>query len=143
MERRGRTDGYGYCKHCSYSAMVFEPLTKCCKCGKLTAYSKDTRGRFYCETCSRVMPKAVTPEYYLDYKNRIPRRRKKMVKQGASMKLYGGDRYGKVKMKISFDIRFDGNGRSVFTLGIKRMVRNMVRLSRIKKRWKLHRELNG
>lgn len=143
MERRGRTDGYGYCKHCSYSAMVFEPLTKCCKCGKLTAYSKDTRGRFYCETCSRVMPKSVTPKYDLYYKDRIPRRCKKKVKQGASMKLYGGNRYGKVKMKISFDIRFDGNGRSVFTLGIKRMVRNMVRLSRLKKRWKLYRELNG
>ena len=89
------------------------------------------------------MPKAVTPEYYLDYKNRIPRRCKKKVKQGASMKLYGGNRYGKVKMKISFDICLEGNGRSVFTLGIERMVRNMVRLSRIKKRWKLHRELNG
>ncbi len=89
------------------------------------------------------MPKAVTPRFYLDYKNRIPRRRKKMVKQGASMKLYGGDRYRKVKMKISFDIHFEGNGRSVFTLGIKRMVRKMVYLSRIKKKWKLDRELNG
>ena len=41
MERRDRTDGYAYCKHCSYSSTVFEPLTKCCKCGKPTAHTKD------------------------------------------------------------------------------------------------------
>ncbi len=32
-ERRGQTDGYGYCKHCPMSKSdVFEPLTKCDVC---------------------------------------------------------------------------------------------------------------
>ena len=49
MERRDRKDGYGYCKHCSYSSMVFEPLTRCCKCGIPTNYCSDYKNNFYCK----------------------------------------------------------------------------------------------
>lgn len=48
-ERKGYTNGAGFCKHCGmFKSKAFEPTTKCCKCGSPTNYSADRVGNFYC-----------------------------------------------------------------------------------------------
>lgn len=86
MERRDRRDGYGYCRHCSYSAMVFESLNKCCKCKKPTNYNVDYKDRYYCKKHSKNMPKNPNPEPIAlfsrrELKHRIPRKYKKLLKK--------------------------------------------------------------
>jgi hypothetical protein len=93
MERRNRTDGYGYCKHCTYSATVFEPLTKCCKCGVPTAYSKDFRGKYYCKKHSINKPKSPDPNHWenkmmLSSEKRLPRKLKKKYKEAFAFDLF-------------------------------------------------------
>lgn len=92
MERRDRTDGYGYCKHCSYASRVFEPLTKCCKCGVPTAYALDYKNRNYCQKHAKYKPK--NPNRNAGWwtrmndmsRERLPRKLKKLVKQKAVAK---------------------------------------------------------
>jgi hypothetical protein len=88
MERRDRTDGYGYCKHCSYSSMVFEPLTKCCKCKTPTAYAQDHRKKWYCKKHRVTMPLDPNPSGFFSYrkKTRLPRKYKKKLKEAATLK---------------------------------------------------------
>jgi hypothetical protein len=109
MERRDRTDGYAFCKHCSYSATVFEPLTKCCKCKKPTAYAEDSRGNSYCKKHARVMPKALIPEWLHHKEKKLPRKLKKVMKYGVSMLIYK-QRYGKIKVRSFVFHSFTGNG---------------------------------
>lgn len=109
MERRHRTDGYAYCKHCSYSDTVFEPLTKCCKCKKPTAYSQDSKGNSYCKKHTRLMPKKLVPEWRHHREKRLPRKLKKVMKYGASMLIYK-HRYGKIKARALVYHSFTGNG---------------------------------
>ena len=109
MERRDRTDGYGYCKKCSYSHMVFQPLTKCCKCGKPTAYSKDYKGRYYCEKHNTTKPKNPNPgltERMTDPRNRLQRKRKKLLKKCATNKFQKENLFGKVKFSYKFSKKF-------------------------------------
>lgn len=110
MERRDRTDGYGYCKHCSYSSTVFEPLTKCCKCGKPTAYTKDYKGRWYCEKHSQSMPKNPNPSRWEMFDKRLPRKRKKFIKDCATRKFESQKIFGTVKMSGKYSIKFKCNG---------------------------------
>lgn len=133
MERRGRTDGYAYCKHCSYSAMVFEPLTRCCRCGVPTSYYKDTRGRFYCRKCDRVHPRKYEPSYMEYFRKRLPRKCKKMVKQGASALLYEGNRYGKVKYSIGCLFDISGNGRGFSSVWHEHLVNKCINAYKNKK----------
>lgn len=88
MERRNRRDGYGYCKHCSYASMVFEPLDKCCKCGVPTRYTTDYKGRHYCKKHGRNKPKNPNPsriERMMDMEDRrLPRKEKKLLKKASS-----------------------------------------------------------
>jgi hypothetical protein len=111
MERRDRTDGYGYCKHCSYSSMVFEPLTKCCKCGKPTNFSKDYKGNWYCKKHNRVKPKNPNPERWekMMYSgdSRLPRKRKKLLKKCAVRKFEESKVFGKVKFTYRVFIKFN------------------------------------
>jgi len=110
MERRDRTDGYAYCKHCAYSNMVFEPLTKCCKCGKPTNYTYDRKKNWYCKKHSVAMPRKLNPEWKLDSRGRrLPRKEKKMLKQGASVRLTGC-MYAKVKFRCRCLYEFRANG---------------------------------
>lgn len=97
MERRQRTDGYAYCKHCSYSAMVFEPLTKCCICHKPTAYTQDSKGNSYCKKHARLIPRKNKKGWpiLMSRMRRHPRKLKKTMKCGASMFFYH-HRYGTV-----------------------------------------------
>ena len=48
FERRGRTDGYAYCKHCSYSSTVLDPLTTCVECQTPTAKFHDKNKAHHC-----------------------------------------------------------------------------------------------
>ena len=84
MDRRDRTDGYAFCKHCTYSSTVFEPLTKCCKCGIPTNYTKDFRDKWYCKKHGRTKPKNPNPERWekwVDNDRRLPRKEKKSYKK--------------------------------------------------------------
>ncbi len=85
--------------------MVFEPLTKCCKCRKPAAYAKDFKGRVYCKKHSINKPKR--PAHLRDRSDRLfdferrrfPRRMKKRMKKGASKLFTENGFFGKVVMK--------------------------------------------
>lgn len=65
FERRGYTNGAGFCKHCGmFKGKAFEPTTLCCRCGTPTNYGVDTTGGFWCETCYPDMPEEVRPRWW-------------------------------------------------------------------------------
>jgi len=102
MERRDRKDGYGYCKHCSYSSMVFEPLTKCCKCGKPSNKTQDYKGNFYCDKHKVNKLRNPNPPRFLDdNRKRTPRKLKKALKIAAKREFEKEGTFGKVKFKTS------------------------------------------
>lgn len=109
MERRDRTDGYAYCKHCSYSSTVFQPLTKCYKCGKRTAYSQDYKGKWYCEKHNYTKPKNPNPSHWENEDKRVPRKRKKLLKKCAVRKFQEDKIFGKVKFVYHFSKKFSCN----------------------------------
>jgi hypothetical protein len=50
FERRGYTNGVGFCKHCGmFKSKAFEPSEHCVICGKACYYSVDIDGNWYCE----------------------------------------------------------------------------------------------
>jgi len=116
MERRDRTDGYAYCKHCSYSSMAFEPLTKCCKCGEPTAYTKDHKGNYYCEKHKRFKAKIKNAKLFLRDDFRLPRKRKKLLKKCAKNRFNSDGIYGKVKYSYFHSKKFFCNGRQFSVL---------------------------
>lgn len=105
--------------------MIFEPLTKCCKCGIPTAYAKATQDKYYCKKCSRVKPRKYMDDLDPNKKSkrRLPRKLKKMVKQGASIRLYRTHRYEKVTFKYYFDLQVGGNGKCFFSPSKKSIIR--------------------
>jgi len=57
FERRGYTNGGGFCKHCDmWMSHAFEPSTLCCICKKPTDWTHDTEGEYYCQEHQRDMP---------------------------------------------------------------------------------------
>jgi len=57
FERRKYTSGAAICKHCGlFMSDVFEPSTKCIKCGKPTNWTTDKTGDWWCEECDKTMP---------------------------------------------------------------------------------------
>lgn len=102
MERRNRRDGYGYCKHCAYSSMVFEPLDKCCKCGTPTRWQTDYKGNHYCQKHSRNIPKNPNPRHFDIIHHRVPRKYKKLLKKAATKKFINKGIIGSVKMKVGY-----------------------------------------
>lgn len=107
MERRNRTDGYGYCKHCSYSSMVFEPLTKCCKCGVPTAHSTDKDSKSYCKKHVRFIPRTKRQGFLFSGndagkgKPRRPRKIKKRLKNAAIVVFGRQNIFGKITFSVS------------------------------------------
>lgn len=98
MERRGRTDGYGYCKKCSYSSTVFEALTKCYKCGIPTSYTEDTRGNHFCKKHRRFIPKKYIHKSILRGRGKkTSRKLKKNFKKSFLVNMRKKDIYLKVK----------------------------------------------
>lgn len=116
MERRGRTDGYAYCKHCSYSATVFEPLTKCCKCGKPTSYDTDFRGKYYCKKHSATKPKNPKPSVLDINHKRVPRKYKKLLKKCAKNAFEYEGYYGKVTFSYNAYKKFTCCNRQISLL---------------------------
>jgi hypothetical protein len=116
MERRDRTDGYAYCKHCSYSSTVFEPLTKCCKCGKPTSYSKDYKGKYYCKKHAQTKPKNPNPSRWEITDNRLSRKRKKLLKKSAEYAFQKSEIFGKVKFTYKLFIKFTCNNKEISLL---------------------------
>ena len=53
-ERRGYTNGAGFCKHCGmFGSKVFEPTETCTDCGKKTFYHrKPDKSGWQCEDCA-------------------------------------------------------------------------------------------
>ena len=57
FERRGYTNGVGFCKHCGlFKSKIFEPLTRCCICDIPTFYSVDSKDNWYCEDHKKDIP---------------------------------------------------------------------------------------
>jgi|GEM_PF-5012352 len=110
MERRDRTDGYGFCKHCSYSSMVFEPLTKCCKCKIPTAYSRDYKGKYYCKKHCRNKPKDPKGESLWDRTPKVSRKVKKALKKGVTELFRNDGIKGKVIARFIIDVTFRCGG---------------------------------
>lgn len=125
MERRDRTDGYGYCKHCSYSSMVFEPLTKCCKCKKPTNYTKDYKGNHYCEKHARFKLKNPNPSSWEMFNQRLPRKRKKLLKKCAKKRFESENIFGKVTFEYNMHMKFKCNNKQ-FTLLFKRHEKELI-----------------
>jgi hypothetical protein len=70
FERRGYTNGAGFCKHCGmFAPQAFEPSTKCKTCGKPTDFAADVDGNYYCEDHQRDIPfdKWTRVEWFLAY----------------------------------------------------------------------------
>lgn len=109
MERRDRTDGYAYCKHCSYSSTVFEPLTKCCKCG----YTTDHKGNYYCKKHGVTKPKNPNPSRWEIDDKRLPRKRKKLLKKCVTKKFNENNIFGKVTYTYKLAPKFTCNNRRI------------------------------
>lgn len=57
FERKGYTNGAGFCKHCGlFKSKCFEPSTKCKICNKPTSYSMSEKGDYYCKEHSKMIP---------------------------------------------------------------------------------------
>lgn len=59
FDRRGRDDGYAFCKHCPLHGMFLEPLTRCAVCGKTDCYAVvnvNGQEQNYCRECWWNMP---------------------------------------------------------------------------------------
>lgn len=57
FERRGYTNGAGFCKYCGlFKSHAFAPSTKCCICGIPTDWVKDNKDNWYCENHEKNIP---------------------------------------------------------------------------------------
>ena len=126
MERRDRTDGYAYCKHCSYSSTVFEPLTKCCKCGKPTAFTKDYKGKYYCKKHSRIKPKNPNPSRWEITQHRVPRKYKKLLKKCVTWRFEENGIFGKVTFSYTLSKNFKCNNNQISIL-FDRQEKNLIK----------------
>lgn len=132
MERRNRKDGYGYCKHCSYSSMVFEPITKCCKCNKPTNYTVDYKGKSYCKKHSINKPLNPNPSPFERFiggtkEERLPRKLKKVLKKAAIWRFRSEGFKGEVIYIHSFWPKFKCGDFVIdllFKSSIKRLIQN-------------------
>lgn len=126
MERRDRVDGYAYCKHCSYSSMIFEPLTNCKICNEPTRYTYDINEDWYCQKHHRFIPIKFRQNSFLeDKKGRIPRKLKKQAKIIAIKNFRNHGHNGKVIMEGNYIRKFKcGNYSIGMFLGAKKFVRN-------------------
>jgi len=65
-ERRGRTDTYGYCKHCNlFAEGIFQYLTFCSICGIPCNTCKDKNGDMYCGKHKHLIPYELKTEIML------------------------------------------------------------------------------
>lgn len=82
FDRRGYTNGAGFCKECGFfGSGIFEPSEECCQCGAKTFHSQDNQQRWWCETCSDSMPE----EFWSDVQRMI--RESPMMEEMRKMRL--------------------------------------------------------
>ena len=76
FERRGYTNGAGFCKHCNmFQSHVFEPDQPCVNCGDKNGYGYDNQNRWWCKDCWHKMPKELWNRLRLDEENYKERQR--------------------------------------------------------------------
>jgi hypothetical protein len=68
FERRGYTNGAGFCKHCGmFKSKVFAPTTTCSVCSEPTDYSygvdADKVAHWYCENHESLRPRDTQPSF--------------------------------------------------------------------------------
>lgn len=64
FERRDYKNGGGFCKTCGqFKGSIFEPTTKCIKCGEPTYYTCDINGDWWCELHEKAMPEELMHDY--------------------------------------------------------------------------------
>jgi hypothetical protein len=139
MDRRNRKDGYAYCKHCSYAGMVYEPLTKCCKCGVPTNYDSDFRGKNYCKKHSISKPKSPDPNHWTNKafgkEDNLPRKLKKKFKEAFlfDLEYKKGLRLNKATLKKGdFRLKAGGFFISPFSQNaVKKYVRSVLKHAKI------------
>lgn len=130
FEARNRTDGYGYCKHCSLSkSKVLPILSKCCKCGKPTAYSTDTINNYYCQKHVRLIPKKYRYDFFA-YERRKPRKLKKEMKKAFGVLLRMENKSFK-KIRLSRNRLVADNKWQLF-ITFKREIRRLLTHARTK-----------
>jgi len=76
FDRKGYKNGVGFCKECNlFIGDMFEPTTKCCKCGVPTYYSPDINNNWWCKECSKDIPAELmteTQKFFRNYKKEEP-----------------------------------------------------------------------
>lgn len=66
FEKRGYTNGAGFCKHCNlFKTNVFDPDHNCKICNVPTYYSFDKNKEVYCENCKHLMPESDKPDWMI------------------------------------------------------------------------------
>lgn len=66
FERRGYTNGGGFCKHCGmFKGKAFEPSETCYRCNANTYYGKTNDGRYFCEECRDDVPEKLLSQMSL------------------------------------------------------------------------------
>jgi len=66
FERRGYTNGLGFCKHCNMSkSKAFDPTTKCYVCGIPTCYGRLKDEKIACEEHHNSAPATECPHEYM------------------------------------------------------------------------------
>jgi hypothetical protein len=56
FERRGRRDGYAFCRHCDLGGRFLEPLERCHDCGAPTYHGQDVGGNWLCKQHYEALP---------------------------------------------------------------------------------------
>lgn len=71
FERKGYTNGAGFCKHCGlFSSKQFKPTTICKICGEPTNWTSDKNKEWYCKKHAELMPYEDMNKYQQDEFNR-------------------------------------------------------------------------
>lgn len=66
FERRGYTNGVGFCKHCGlFKSKAFEPTTLCKVCNKPTCHTTDINDNYYCEEHKDLIPDELLSKWQL------------------------------------------------------------------------------
>lgn len=101
FERRGYTNGVGFCKHCGlFKSKIFEPTTKCKVCDVPTAYTQDINDDWYCEIHKELIPDELLCSYQLQ--QRIYYRRTHLTTHEDILNLKDIDEAVKEFMLLSF-----------------------------------------
>lgn len=70
FERRDYKNGSGFCKTCGqFKGSVFEPTSKCIKCGEPTYHTCDKNGDWWCELHSKTIPDELLYDHQIFFRD--------------------------------------------------------------------------